>query len=337
MRPTASVQWAGSSAVRVLVDGVSLQIDAEAGTENLEPPDGGILTHAHQDHWGSLSDCLQRWPGKPWWASPLTARYLAQRKGFTLAAAEDFFLRGAHVRLLPAGHLPGAIGVHITGPRGSTVLVTGDWCPRLVCTTTGAEFAASGALDLLVLSTADYDREPRDDLGRCIEEAEADGVEHVFVESEFLGLGLHALQALKGTWDRGRCWNLDVVACPLASARIAPLEPEARGYSNPAVLERALPSRALIIMAGSLSHRTGTARLWWSRASVRKRLLRPVGHGPHPREAEDNCRVFNYTPHAVCSELRALIDTLRPDAFYTYPPAPVLRENPTAEPLGEKH
>lgn len=81
-----------------------------------------FVSHAHSDHVGAHAEVILT----PATASLMRARIGGRRIERTLAHGEALELRGAVVRLLPAGHITGSAQIHLESEAGS-LLYTGDF------------------------------------------------------------------------------------------------------------------------------------------------------------------------------------------------------------------
>jgi ribonuclease J len=123
-----------------------------------------IITHAHEDHYGALTDL---WPGLncPVFVTPFTAGMLEAKRNYersrnevpvTIYKAGETFRAGPFtIEAIAVNHsIPEPVSLAITSPAG-TVIHTGDWkideAPTLLPKTNGPRFAELGDQGVLAM------------------------------------------------------------------------------------------------------------------------------------------------------------------------------------------
>lgn len=153
-----------------------------------------VLTHAHLDHYSTLSDSLR--DGAPVYAAEPTANVLENvlvegQKNYEIGAAEDVLdalepiagwttvVPDVEIAPVPVGHAPGAAGYVVRfedGSRTNNVLVTGDFTARQVAGYPGLQTDLPVDVDALfvnVSTTEGFEETLTDSLFTIVERARA--------------------------------------------------------------------------------------------------------------------------------------------------------------------
>jgi putative mRNA 3-end processing factor len=177
----------------VLVDsGVGVDLDSMLRDD--EYLAAVLLTHAHLDHYASLSDSLRH--GAPVYAAEPTANALEDvlnegEKNYEIGASDGVLdalepldgwttlVPDVEAAPIPAGHAPGAAGFVVRfedGTRTNTVLFTGDFTTRRVAGFPGIPTDVSTGADVLfvnVSTTDEFEETLSDSLFTIVERAQA--------------------------------------------------------------------------------------------------------------------------------------------------------------------